>query len=96
MRGLIVITGIDAAVAGLAVAVHQAILWRQSGYWPTIPFSDLWFALGGAAPDMLRLHGVEGIMAQLLDQPLCVVLFLGGACVAWIGAERARRPWTGI
>jgi hypothetical protein len=91
MRALIVVAGTNAAAAGLAVAAHQTVLWLQSGYWSPVLFSDLWFALGGAAPELLRLHGVEGLVATLLDQPLSVVLLIGGACMAWIATERTIR-----
>ncbi len=96
MRDLIVISGIDAAVAGLAVAAHQAFQWLRDGYWPPVLFRDLWYALGGTAPDSLPLPGIGGIIAQLLEQPLSVVLFLAGVCIAWIAAKRTSRPWTRI
>jgi hypothetical protein len=94
MRAVIVAIGIAVAFTGIAVATHQAVLWLQYGFWPPIRFSEVWFALGGATPDMLRLPGADGIVATLLEQPLSVVLFLGGAAMAYFGAERAISPWT--
>ena len=94
MRVVIVIAGINAAIAGLAVAAHQALLWLQSGFWPPIRVSVLWSALGGTAPDTLVSDGTKGLMVALLDQPLCVVLVIAGLCIAWIGAERAGSRWA--
>jgi hypothetical protein len=96
MRALITIAGVNAAVAGLAVAGHQATEWFQDGYWPTIPFRNLWLALGGAVPDVRSLHGFEGLIAQLLEEPLSLVLVIGGVSIAWAAAERQIRPWTRI
>jgi hypothetical protein len=94
MRVVVMVAGINAMVAGLAVAAHQMLLWLQSGFWPPIRFSVLWFALGGAAPDAPASDDMNGIAAALLDQPLCVVLIVAGVCIAWIGAEPAHRPWA--
>ena len=88
MRGAIVVAGVSAAVAGVAVAAHQTTLWLLCGYSPPIQFSTLWFALGGAAPALLRSYGVDGLVTTLLDLPLCEVLFLGGVFTAWIASER--------
>lgn len=70
MRALVVITGVGMALAGFAVVCHQMLLWQQDGYWKPIPFGVLWVALGGAAPDLLDVHGIGGIMAWLMAQPL--------------------------
>jgi hypothetical protein len=94
MRAIIVAIGITVAVTGVAVATHQTVLWLQYGFWPPIQFRDVWFALGGATPDMLRLPGADSIVAALLEQPLSVVLFLGGAVITYFGAERTNNPWT--
>ena len=90
MRAVIVVAGVSAAVAGVAVAAHQATLWLLCGYLPPIQFSTLWFAFGGAAPALLRSYGVGGFMTTLLDLPLCEVLFLGGVFTAWIASERTN------
>ena len=83
--------GVGAAVVGFAVATHQAIVCLQSGFWPQIRFSELWFALGGATPDMLPLGSFDGMLERLLDQPLSEVLLFGGMAVAWISAARTTQ-----
>jgi hypothetical protein len=90
IRAAIVVAGVSAAVAGVAVAAHQMTLWLLCGYLPPIQFSTLWFALGGTVPALLRSYGVSGFMTTLLDLPLCEVLFLGGVCTAWIASERTN------
>jgi hypothetical protein len=92
MRIVIVVAGINAALGGLAVATHQALLWLQSGSWPPIRFSALWSALGGTIPSAQVSDGMRGIEAALLNQPLCVVLIAAGLGIAWIGAQRATGP----
>ena len=94
MRAVMLAAGVGAAVAGLAVATHQTLVWLQMGFWPPIRFSELWFALGGAAPDLVWSHGLEGLVTKLLDQPLSEVLLLGGTCIAWIGASRTSYAGT--
>jgi hypothetical protein len=94
MRAVMLAAGVGAAVAGLAVATHQTLVWMQMGFWPPIRFSELWFALGGAAPDLVWSNGLEGLVAKLLDQPLSEVLLLGGTCIAWIGASRTSYAGT--
>jgi hypothetical protein len=88
MRAAMLAAGVGAAVAGLAVGTHQMMVWLQLGFWPPIRFSELWYALGGAAPDLAWSDGLEQLAAKLLDQPLSEVLLLGGACIAWISAAR--------
>ena len=88
MRALMLAAGVGAAVVGFAIATHQAIVCLQSGFWPQIRFSELWFALGGATPDMLPLGGFDGIFEKLLNQPLSEVLLFGGMSIAWISAAR--------
>jgi len=92
MRAAMLAAGVGAAVAGLAVSTHQMLVWLQLGFWPPIRFSELWFALGGAAPDLAWSDGLEGLVAKLLDQPLSEVLLLGGTCIAWISAARTSYP----
>jgi hypothetical protein len=91
MRALVVITGVGMALAGFAVVCHQMLLWQQDGYWKPIPFGVLWVALGGAAPDLLDVHGIGGIMAWLMAQPLSVILLLLGGSFTWIGIEGISR-----
>jgi hypothetical protein len=88
MRAIMLAAGVGAAVAGVAVATHQTLVWLQLGFWPPIRFSELWFALGGAAPDLIWPDGVDALAAKVLDQPLSEVLLLGGTCIAWISAAR--------
>ena len=88
MRAAMLAAGVGAVVAGLAVGTHQMLVWLQLGFWPSIRFSELWYALGGAAPDLAWSDGLEDLVAKLLDQPLSEVLLLGGTCIAWIGAVR--------
>jgi hypothetical protein len=94
MRAVMLAAGVGAAVAGLAVATHQTLVWLQMGFWPPIRFSELWFALGGTAPDLVWSDGLEGLVAQVLNQPLSEVLLLGGTCIAWIGASRTSYAGT--
>jgi len=79
------------ALAGLAVVCHQMLLWQQDGFWTPIPFGVLWVALGGTQPDLLDMHGIRGIMAWLLEQPLSLLLMLVGASLTWIGIEGISR-----
>jgi hypothetical protein len=88
MRAVMLAAGVGAAVAGLAVGTHQTLVWLQMGFWPPIRFSELWFALGGATPNLVWPDGLDALVAKLLDQPLSEVLLLGGTCIAWIGAAR--------
>jgi hypothetical protein len=88
MRALMLAAGVGAAVVGFAVATHQAIVCLQSGFWPQIRFGELWFALGGATPDMLPLGSFDGLLDTLLNQPLSAVLLFGGMSIAWISAAR--------
>ena len=92
MRVLIVLVGMALVMAGLAVAAHQGALWLRYGDWTPIQFSTLWFTLGGAEPTQLALRPAGAVLAWLLNQPLSVVLLIGGACIAWLGIERAKRP----
>jgi hypothetical protein len=92
MRPVMLAAGIGAAVAGIAVATHQVLVWLQLGFWPQIRFSEVWFALGGAAPDLTWPDGLDGLVANLLEQPLSAVLVLAGTCLAWIGAARISIP----
>jgi hypothetical protein len=59
VRVPIVLGGVATALAGLAVAGHQATLWLDYGIWTPVPFSSLWFALGGATPDRLGSLSAE-------------------------------------
>jgi len=72
-------------VGGLAATAHQAIVWRESGYWTEMHLRTLWFALGDAAPDALGWLGIDDIMAWVLNQPLNVVFFVVGGYLTWIG-----------
>jgi len=92
MRAVMLAAGVGAAVAGLAVATHQTLVWLQLGFWPPIRFSELWFALGGVAPNLVWSDGLAGLVVKLLDQPLSEVLLFGGTCIAWIGATRTSYP----
>ena len=94
MRVLVVILGLATALAGLAVLVHQALMWHQEGHWTAIPFSDVWFALGGQAPELLKPGRVQDILEGLLAQPLCLILFLVGGVITWLGTAGRTRPWT--
>ena len=96
MRSVMLAAGVGAAVAGLAVATHQTLVWLQLGFWPSVRFSELWFALGGAAPDMVWPDSLDGMVAKLLDQPLSEVLLLGGTLIAWIGGARTIDPASRI
>jgi hypothetical protein len=91
MRALVVIAGVGMALSGVAVVCHQMLLWQQDGYGKPIPFGILWVALGGAAPDLLDVHGIGGIMAWLMAQPLSVILLLVGGSFTWIGIEGISR-----
>jgi hypothetical protein len=96
MRAAIVVAGVSAAVAGLAVAAHQATLLLLCGHCPSIQFGTVWFALGGAPPALLRPYGIGGVVATLLDLPLCEVLFLGGVAIAWMASERTYTAHTAL
>jgi hypothetical protein len=94
MRTAIVAAGLSAAVVGLAVAAHQATMWLLFGYFQPIEFGTVWFALGGTPPASLASYGVGGIVATLLDTPLCEVLILGGVVIAWMAHERTHNAHT--
>jgi hypothetical protein len=85
MRGLIAIVGIGMASAGLALVVYQAFLWLHHGTWTAIPFSDVWFALGGRVPEQYQAGRFQEILERLLVQPLSLILFLIGGCLTWLG-----------
>jgi hypothetical protein len=91
MRALVVVAGIGMALSGVAVVCHQMLLWQQDGYGKQILFDILWVALGGAAPDLLDVHGIGGMMAWLLGQPLSVILLLLGGSFTRIGIEGISR-----
>jgi hypothetical protein len=93
MRALLAIVGVLTAVAGLAVFGDQVFHWLRDGIWTPIPFSELWFALGGHAPDLLSPGAIGGILAQLLLQPLALVLVMFGGLLAWFGTGGRLRPW---
>jgi hypothetical protein len=94
MRILAAILGLGTALIGLALVVHQAALWMQSGRWTPIPFSDLWFALGGSVPEQYKPGRFQDILTVLLVQPLSLILFLVGAVLAWVGTAGKPRYWT--
>jgi hypothetical protein len=91
MRAVVVTVGASLVVGGLAATVRHLILWEQSGIWTPTQFGVLWYALGGFEPDRLRWLGIDGILAWLLDEPLNVVLFVVGGCIAWIGLAYGSR-----
>ena len=93
MRTLVVILGLAMALAGLAVLVHQTLLWHQEGHWTSIPFGDVWFALGGQAPELLKPGRVQDMLEGLLGQPLSLILFLVGGIIIWLGTAGRTRPW---
>jgi hypothetical protein len=94
MRTLATVLGLGTAMAGLAVLVHQTLLWFQDGHWTAIPFSDVWFALGGRAPELLKPGPIQNVLLGLLAQPLCLILFLIGGVITWIGTAGKTHVWT--
>jgi hypothetical protein len=94
MRVLVAVLGLGIALAGLALVVHQAALWMHNGTWTPIPFSDLWFALGGSVPEQYRPGHFQDILTVLLVQPLSLILFLVGAVLAWLGTAGKTKYWT--
>jgi hypothetical protein len=93
MRGLAGFVGVMTALCGLIVLGGQVFHWFRDGIWTPIPFSELWFALGGHTPDLLSPGVLGGILAQLLLQPLSLVLVLLGGLIAWVGTGGRLRPW---
>jgi hypothetical protein len=91
MRSLALFVGLDVTLAGLLVAACQGILWFMDGYWTSVPFSDLWFAVGGTAPHFPGLHALDQIATWLLGQPLWAVLPFTGGFIAWIGTVGITR-----
>jgi hypothetical protein len=91
MRSLALFVGLDVTLGGLLVAAYQGILRVVDGYWTSVQFSDLWFALGGAAPHFPGLHALDQIAAWLLGQPLWAVLPFVGGFIAWIGTVGITR-----
>jgi hypothetical protein len=87
MRRLILFAGFGTALAGLVVAVEQALQWQHYRVWPNIPFSVLWVALGGNEPPDPRSVGFVAptIWAWFLRLPVAVVLFCAGTFTAWFG-----------
>ncbi len=96
MRRFILIVGVGSVLAGAAVAIGQAIQWHRDGVWREIPFSVLWVALGeGDQPDLSSLGRVVATpLAWLLRQPLSLVLFGIGACLAWFGGTGVSRRYS--
>ena len=94
MRVVVAIVGLGTALVGLALVVHQAALWMNNGRWTPIPFSDLWFALGGSVPEQYTPGRFQDILTLLLVQPLSLILFLVGAVLAWVGIAGKPRYWT--
>ena len=87
MRKVILIVGVGCIVASAGVAIGQAIEWHRYGVWSEIPCKVLWTALGGSdVPEMLPVDRVVMTpLTWLLRQPLSLVLFGAGACLAWFG-----------
>ncbi len=96
MRRLILILGVGAVLASAAVAIGQAIQWHRDGVWTEIPFSVLWVALGGSdLPDLSSMSRfVAEPTAWLLRQPLSLILFGIGACLAWFGGTGVGRRYS--
>ena len=94
MRGLAAIFGLATAAGGFALVVYQAFLWFRHGTWTPVPFSDMWFACGGIAPEMLQPGRIQDFLEGLMTQPLSLILFLVGGAFAWLGTSGGARPWT--
>ncbi len=94
MRVVVTILGLGTALAGLALVVHQAAVWMHNGTWTPIPFSELWFALGGHVPEQYGAGRFEDILTVLLAQPLSLILFLVGGVLTWLGTAGKSHYWT--
>jgi len=94
MRVLVAILGLGIALVGLALVVHQTALWMHDGRWTPIPFSDLWFALGGSVPEQYKPGRFQDMLTLLLVQPLSLILFLVGGVLAWLGTAGKTKYWT--
>ena len=91
MRPVVVTIGACVFIGGVALLVQHGLQVHQFSLWAPLSVADLWYTLGGPAPDSVAWLGAADLLEWFLDLPLNVVLAVVGLVTLWVAFSGRRR-----